>query len=414
MLIAIVLGLGLAVGGQGQGKGLTPKAKPAGKATRETPKATGVADKVTLRDGNELLGSIREIVPRGPVVMVLRRDWARVHAPSWYEKWHKQEKPLIEKAAKVRIERLKAWKDQRQISPEAGDRILSWIDRELDSLKTPDVAKDSVLILAKIPRNEIKAMTRQPRVGSVLLQHGWTASLREPEGMSPDSLTNALEGKGFLVEKDRPASIDHLLPLTVEAETQWLLRRAATEVASDTGNRLLRYQDSIMPEPAPGEAPPAGAGISAAVGAIKELLGEPSRDPVPDALRNLTKKGKTGAIITKLTIAPDLDSIQVERTLWVRAAGDTWMRAAARSSTVRPGDVPAQAGQNLAADPQISVAFSAVETLGLGQVSEEMKQKALNAGAATKMALGQARTAMDELLRPLALPVTEPPSAAKP
>lgn len=410
MLIAIVLGLGLAVGGQGVGT----KPKAAGKATREAPKPTGVADRVTLRDGNELEGSITEIVPRGPVVMILRRDWARVHAPAWYEKWQKLEKPQAEKAAKLRADRLKAWKDLRTISPDPNDRIAGWIDRELEALKNPGPANESALIQVKVLRNDVKSMTRQPRGGSSLLKQAWTANLRDPEAMSPDTLTSALEGKGFLVEKDKAVSIDHLLPLAAENDLQWVIKRAATEVANDQGNRFIRYMDSIMPEAANGEAPPAGAGISAAVGMFKDLLGEPSKDPVPDALKGLTRKGKTGAIITKMTIAPGLDSIMVERSLWVRPAGEQWMQAAARTATVRPDQVPANAGQNLARDPQISVAFSAVETLGLGQVTEEMKQRALNAGAATRMALGQARSAMDELIKPLAFPVSERAPAAKP
>src|SRR5437764_941386 len=83
----------------------------------------------------------------------------------------------------------------------------------------------------------------------------------------------------------------------------------ATGLANDPGGRLLRYQGMVLPEPAPGEAPPAAAGLNAAISGLKELLGEAPVDPLPGKLRELGQKGRVGAVVTRLELSPDLSSV---------------------------------------------------------------------------------------------------------
>jgi hypothetical protein len=112
-------------------------------------------------------------------------------------------------------------------------------------------------------------------------------------------------------------------------------------------------------------------------------------------------------MVTRLEIQPDLSQISVEATLWVRASSDRWIPYGSRSSTIRPDDLAAPAGQNLAADPQVQTAFSLVEALGLGAIPPALKQRSLRVGAATEKALGIARSALNQDLEALALPVSE-------
>ena len=97
----------------------------------------------------------------------------------------------------------------------------------------------------------------------------------------------------------------------------------------------------------------------------------------------------------------------VESTLWVRAGGDRWVPFGARSASIRPDDLAPEAGQNLAGDPQVSTAFSLVESLGLGAIPPELKQRSLRMGAATEKALGTARSAISQDLEGLMLPIFE-------
>ena len=79
--------------------------------------------------------------------------------------------------------------------------------------------------------------------------------------------------------------------------------------------------------------------------------------------------------------------------------------------------MPANAGADIADDPQVKAFFGVVESLGIGQIPPELKQRTLNMGAATRKALGQARDALDQELKATALsldPVGERPNPPRP
>ena len=111
--------------------------------------------------------------------------------------------------------------------------------------------------------------------------------------------------------------------------------------------------------------------------------------------------------MTKLDVAPDLSAVTVEMALWVRQGRDRWVVAGSRSARVRPDDLGPDAGKELADDPQVAAAFQVVEALGFGQAAQELKQRSLSIGAATRKALGEARAAANIDLARLALPVLD-------
>jgi hypothetical protein len=365
------------------------------------------ADAVTLRDGKVVLGQLLDSDRRAPLVMVVRRAWAEANLPDKSSAWEKAEAPTTRKAEAQRRERLLAWKQERKPNADGGDRITPWIDRELDRLSNPNARAKSTLMVIKLGRSEVKAIDRKSRRDNRMLRLGWLANLPEVETMSLGDLAQALDGRGFSADSDTLVSVDALLPMQLETDARWLVRRAATEVVNDPGGRLLRYQGLVLPEPAAGEAPPAGASLNAALGTIKELLGEAPVDPLPGKLREMAGQGKVGVVVTRMELAPDFSSVAVETTLWARA-GERWAAAAVRSSTVRPDDLPANAGDGLADDPQVKAAFGVVEALGLGEVPPELKRRSLGMGAATRKALGQARGSLDQDLNSLALSLEAP------
>ena len=53
------------------------------------------------------------------------------------------------------------------------------------------------------------------------------------------------------------------------------------------------------------------------------------------------------------------------------------------------------------------MAFQLVEAIGLGGIPEDVKRRSLNVGAATRKALGQARSAAEADLAALAFPILE-------
>jgi hypothetical protein len=390
MILAELL-IGLAALGQAQ---------PTSKAS--------TADSVTLPDGKVVLGQLLESSDRrGPVLMIVRRGWAVANLPDKLAAWEKAEAPITRKAHAQRRERLLAWKRDRRPDPANGDRISPWIDRELARLATPEAGGKSPLMVVKLGRGEVKAIDRKSRKDNRMLRLGWLSNLPDVETMPRAELAQALEGRGFSSEGDSAVSVDPLLPIAAETEVHWLVRRASTEVLNDPGGRLLRYQGLILPEPAAGEAPPAAATLDAALGSIKALLGEAPVDPLPAKLRELAGQGRVGVVVTRLEMAGDFSTAGVEATLWVRG-GDRWVSAVSRSSSVRPDDLPADAGDGLGDDPQVKAAFGVVEALGLGQVPPELKRRSLSMGAATRKALGQARGMLDRDLNSLGLSLEAP------
>ena len=363
---------------------LVPGAPPAGSA----------ADAITLRDGKVLFGQVVDSDRRGPLLVLARRAWVEANLPDHAVAWAKAEAPLAMRAAAQRRQRLISWRRERRPGPAEGDRIGPWIDGELARLEPPDAGTKTPLMLLRIARGEVKAIDRKSKRDGRLLRLGWLCNLPDVESAVRPDLARALDGRGFSPEGESAASVEALLPTQPEDEVRWLARRAATEVANDPGGRLIRYQGMLMAEPAAGEAPPAAAGLGAALGTIKELLGEAPVDPLPGKLRELAGWGKSGVVVTRMELAADLSAVAVEATLWARS-GDRWAPVVARSNSVRPDALPAGAGAGLADDPQVKAAFGLIEGLGLGEVAPELKQRSLGMGAATKRALGQARAAID-------------------
>jgi hypothetical protein len=207
------------------------------------------------------------------------------------------------------------------------------------------------------------------------------------------------------------APLDRLLPPAVETEAIWLARRAATEIALDPGLRFLRYQDMVIPDPGPGQQAP-NLNPAMAFSELKRLLdpdaaqGRP--DPLAEKLQAVAGRGRIGAVVTRLNIAPDLGGVTIDTTFWVRVPGGRWVAYGSRASTVRADELKPGEGGDLAEDPLVKGAFALVEGLGFGAIPPELKQRSLGIGAATQRALGAARSEFNRDLDALMLPVLEP------
>ena len=87
-----------------------------------------------------------------------------------------------------------------------------------------------------------------------MLRQGWRAGFEDVESMPIDRLRDGLQTRGFAMSAVDPAPIEDLMPVPIESDRRWLARRAATEVLSGGGIRLVRYGDLVMLEPTPGAA----------------------------------------------------------------------------------------------------------------------------------------------------------------
>jgi hypothetical protein len=364
------------------------------------------ADVVTLRGGKTVLGQLVEPSPRGTLTLLVRRAWLEAQQPELAKRWEAEEKSALRRAQAQRRSRLEAWKRERAAGPEPNDRIGPWIDQALEQLQGDGPGKGSRLMVVTLTRGQVQSVQQQPKSSARLLRLGWRAGFPNVEIMDLGALEDALESRGFDLKSHAPVALDSLLPLPVETEAQWLARRAATEVTFDSGLRFLRLQQLLVPEPAPGQALDARAALSVLPDLSKLLSGE-ATDPLPPRLRAVAAHGRAGAVVTRQEMSPELESVTVEITLWVRGAGDRWAPFGSRTAVVRSADVKDDEGKELADDPQIDAIFRVIGALGLGDVPADVKQKSLNIGAATRKALSQARGAVQDDLAGLALPVGE-------
>lgn len=362
------------------------------------------ADAIALRDGGVILGVVADSPPGRPVRGVVRRKWAEARFPERMARWRAQEAPALKKARAKRVERLSAWRRERVAEAGAKDLVLEWIDAETARLQGDGEAAPSRLLIVTIDRRDIKSIAKRPEASSRLLKLGWRAGLEGVEEMSAADLKQAVEGRGILAEGEGPVALDDLLPLSAETDEQWQVRRAATEVANEPGLRFIAHQGLVLPEGREGAPPEVGD----ALGALKGLLGEPGgEDPLREKLAGVAARGRVGVVLTRLEIAPDFSGVRVESALLVRTAREGWKVAVTRPSTVRPDDLRPEAGEELAADPQVKAAFQVVEGLGLGKIDPAMKDRSLKVGAATRRALHEAQAALGRDLEGWALPVGE-------
>ena len=394
-------------GRAGSGKSVT-KGKP-----RETPKDLIAADEFTLRDGKVLRGQVVDQPQRGFVVVIVRRAWAKEHMGDWSGRWEKAAEGPAREAAARRRDRLKIWRAERHGPAADADKIDAWIDRELaaDAGRTAQTP----LMVVRLERGEIKTIGRRGPLAGRALRMGWACGFADAETIPLADLVGSLAGRGLDPTPEAFVPIDDLLPVPSESEGEWRVRRAATEVAHDSGLRFIRPGNMVLPEPAPGAGPgaisvdPAAAGKMLAE-VIGELSGGPTSDPLVARLKEVGDRGRVGAVVTRLDLGANFDSVSVEAGLYVRGPDGSWSRPIWRSGSIRAGDPAIGGGDDLAEDPQVKAAFGLVESLGLGSVSPEMKAKGLAVGAATRRALGMARTALNAALAPIALPVAEPTS----
>lgn len=372
------------------------------------------ADRVVLRDGRAVLGLITSpnAGPRVGFDMLVRRDWAEKNLEDLAAKWARNAESVARPAIAQRRERLNAWRRERAGFVPADDPILSWINGELKRLEDEKAAARTPLLSVRVPRGECRSVDRASKADSRLLALGWLCGLADVEDMPIDDLQVALEARGFSLIGDETPSLDRLAPIVQEPDARWLARRAATELTVDSDLRFVRYQGLLLPDAQAGQ-PLAAAEINpnALLSQITKMFDPtaPQGDPLGPELARIAARGRAGAAVTQLEIAPDLSRVVVEIGLWVRGPRG-WSVYGTRAHTVSPDQVDPAVGQNIAGDPQVQAAFGLIDKFAPGAVTPEMRQRGLNMGAATSQALGAARSAFNRELDSLALPVLEPPA----
>jgi hypothetical protein len=370
--------------------------------------AASAADAVTLSDGTVVHGQVLEATPRGQLVVLVRREWAKTNAPAWLMKWEADELPLVRRARRDRKIRLSDWRHARAgTSAAGGDPVVAGVDREIRQLSTLR-PPPTVLMTATLARHEVRSVARRPEADARLLRLGWLAGLGGVETMSVDELKAALQFRGRL-RADAPAWVDALLPLAPEPDDRWRARRAATELAAEPGLRFVRFRQLTLPETGPGSDPPprnttelldSPAGRTA----FESIQGINAFDGTDRLLDGVANRGRVGAIVSRLEFSVDSDAADAEATFWVRQESGRWAAIFTRKATART-DEPAGIEVRYPEGTPIRSALLVLESVQATPSSPETSQQRQARGSAAERALGRARAALDFDLAPLVLPV---------
>lgn len=360
-----------------------------------------VSDVITLRDGRVLLGQVAEAPPRVPLTVIVRRDWVEANLPDLRKKWQAVEAPKVRQARRERLQRLELWAKER-VQANGADPVRAWVDQQRERLRQPFSERESPLMRVVVARGETRSTRPAPDNARRMLRQAWAHAIDGPESRTIDDMTRALREANVARVGEDDVGLEGLLPEPVETEGQWRSRRAATELVFDPGARFVRYESLLVPE---GQEVGPEAAQKALGDLLGGLLGDPpqaANDPLAERLREVAAQGRVGALVTRLDGGPET---AVEISLWVRDPRGNWSAALVRRASARADQVPPNAGDPLANDPQVQGAFAALEALGLGKLGEDAKRLSLRSGAAVEKALDAARTALRDDLKALVLPV---------
>ena len=309
-------------------------------ADRDAP----ASDKIVLKDGKELLGQI--VDGSSGSIVVARREWLKTNLSDRMAKWEEAERTQTGMAREQRYRRLQAWRQERPSVAAPGDRITPWLDRELSKAGGSDTPP--ILMVIQLGKGEATSVQKRGDQAARALRAAWILGLPEPEASPLATLTDSIAGRGTTIEADDPVYIDSLLPPAIEADDRWLLRRAATEVLNDEGLRYIRFGNTVLPEPVPGQAPDPTLGPKLVEGTIKDVLTGGRVDPLPDRLRSVADRGRVGMMVTRIDIAADFSAVagalqhraaaQLAGVSAAGAGGDRALDADPRGLAPRAGD----------------------------------------------------------------------------
>ncbi len=390
LLLCGLLGLVLAV----QGSGAPPRLTDSG------------TDVVSIKAGPRLQGAILHRAADGTVALAVQRSWLARRGAKFYDQQLKKETALAIAAVKQCLERIDAWKTDRE-----NDRnLVIFLDKEVDRLTALQADLDAGRPLTtrfmqlEIPAAHIERVTVQPADRRQVAIAAWHEQIPDVEDTTVDALAAELKRRGIDFA-NRRFDLSQELPPAVQTAEQWAARQAVVEYSL---RRSLTFQGTqeLLLRTGDGAAAPEMTRLigdlfkSQLEGQLADLLGEggaskPREDAGNKALQGAQqtaeKEGVSGFRVTRLAFQLANKTVSVEGRFLARMPNGTWRTIWRHTETVDASRPQEEAEKELAEDPQIKQVLTIAKAGGFGADDDQIRQ-ALRFGAATRTAQETADT----------------------
>lgn len=302
--------------------GLVLAAIPVAAQTKRPAVEELAVDVVVVKRSPQLRGAVVSEVPKGPVLIAVRRDWLRQHAPKEFEQQRERETAARKPGLEQLIRRINAWLTERQdpVDELLQKRLQADLERIQQQLENLGADPPSEFVLLTVPRQNIRRITRQTAERRTLALLAWQEKLDNPEDRRSTDLQNELQAKEIDPETAPVPDLSDRIAWSPDNDSQWAARQAVIEYEfrkrldfQGTGGLLIDTTDKQ-------QLPDAGALFQELFGSalnqqLSELLGgPPPKQPTPeDALKQAVNRAEVDSIrgfrVTR--VAQDLNRKQV-------------------------------------------------------------------------------------------------------
>lgn len=385
-----------------------------------------VVDEVITTDGKRFYGIIFNNSNRDGLTIMIRRDWLEKTHPDLYQTHLADESEKEIQVLTKHLFRLEAWWKSRKDNSE----LVEFVDGEMERVEKQREAKQKnqnaklqSFTLLNFPSNKLKRVYQQPRERHHMAGIAWKHNIDRVTTRSIKAIRRDLEAKNIEWMKE---SFDLSNQLTVsqeQSEEQWRARIALIEYQlcqpldfQGTGSMLVRTDpnqanlkpgdiNAMMKELMNSNMQSDLNGLLSGNPLLKDLgIGNNFKNNQPKQDSNWWQSaaktaesekinGFSTARVINETVGNDA---RVELCFFAYIKPNQWKQIIKIESRASHNDVDAAQVDRINNDPQIKGLLDLTRGLGIG--SSDMIEKAVRHGAATKLALEEAKDEFHQFL----------------
>ncbi|QEG22385.1 hypothetical protein [Mariniblastus fucicola] len=357
------------------------------------------------------------------VLMVVRRDWLQSAHPEFYKQHADSENEIAAEGQQRLLERIKTWRAEYE--GDDAEVINEFLDDNIKMLgldKPADVSSFAFTIL-KLDREQLGRIYLQDEDRHRLAGIGWSENLKDVETTNAVVLKRKLEQQNVDVES-YVLKLGNDMPPMFESDEKWEVRKALVEFAllprveyQGTGEMFFRRGANANPAQAIQAMMEGGFGGLGGASNIQQLgreLGLPefrdrpsSRDKIKwidPMIKAAEDENRRSFSVSRLTQG---ETVTVEMTLYYKGRDDRWLPLKKFSNSQRLADQTADEMEVVEQDPQIARVMEMAKQFGLADPN--LMKKAIRSGVATKKALEDSMSELDEYVERYSFEIDNPP-----